>query len=357
MADKIKVLVIHSSFCIGGAENMVYELAKSFNKSEVDCLVISCCSRLGTSLEKKVDDAHINVYYGHCEGRITLRKIIDIYKHIALFKPDIIHAHMGGVFYSLPYVITHKVKLVVTAHTTPKEAFNERTTTVLRFLAKRNKVIMTAVSEENKRLMADYYDIDEDKIEYVNNGVDLSRYYRKDHQLLTFINVGRMDTNKNQQLIIKLFHRLDKHGDMRLILCGDGPERAKLEIMVEQLGIKERVMFTGNVGNVQDYLAEADIYMQTSHREGLPLSTIEATATKLPIISTNVGGMKNIVKDNGFLVADNDVNGLYDAMKILSRDADLRAQMGESSYQIAQLFSAEAMAAKYTIIYKKNIAL
>lgn len=355
MANKIRVLIIHSSFCIGGAENMVYELARSFDKKEVESMVISCCSRLGTSLEKKVDDAHINVYYGHCEGRITPAKIYDIYKHISAFKPDIIHAHMGGVFYSLPYILTHQTKLIVTAHSTPKEAFNARTTKVLVYLAKRNKVILTAVSEENKNLMANYYSIDKDKIECVNNGVDLTRYYQKEHSQLTFINVGRMDVNKNQQLIIKLFHKLDIEAKMRLVLCGDGPERIKLEKMADDLGIRQRVLFTGNVGNVQDYLAEGDIYIQTSHREGLPLSTIEAAATKLPIISTDVGGMKNIVKENGFLVADNDEEGLYEAMKKLSKDATLRACMGEQSFLIANSFSSESMSAKYTIIYKKNI--
>lgn len=350
---KIRVVVILSSFCVGGAENMVYELTKSFDKNEVECIVISCCSREGSILEKKVDDAKINVYYGNCQGNITILKLVDIYKHISSFKPDIIHAHMGGVIYSLPYVLTHNIKLVVTAHTTPKEAFNNRTTNILKFLAKRNKVILTAVSEENKRLMADYYGIDRDKVEYVNNGVDLTRYYRKNHTRLTFVNVGRMDKNKNQQLIINLFNRLDVARCMDLILCGDGPERPVLEKMVETLGLKERVTFTGNVGNVQDYLAVSDIYIQTSHREGLPLSTIEAIATKLPVISTNVGGMKNIVKDNGFLINDGDEEGLFNAMKSLSTDTSLREKMGEKSYEIANLFSAESMSAKYTSIYKK----
>lgn len=350
---KIRAVVILSSFCVGGAENMVYELTKSFDKNEVECMVISCCSREGSILEKKVDDAKINVYYGNCQGNITILKLVDIYKHISSFKPDIIHAHMGGVIYSLPYVLTHNIKLVVTAHTTPKEAFNNRTTNILKFLAKRNKVILTAVSEENKRLMADYYGIDRDKVEYVNNGVDLTRYYRKSHTRLTFVNVGRMDKNKNQQLIINLFNRLDVARCMDLILCGDGPERPVLEKMVETLGLKERVTFTGNVGNVQDYLAVSDIYIQTSHREGLPLSTIEAIATKLPVISTNVGGMKNIVKDNGFLINDGDEEGLFNAMKSLSTDTSLREKMGEKSYEIANLFSAESMSAKYTSIYKK----
>lgn len=350
---KIKIVVILSSFNIGGAENMVYELTRSFDKNEVDCMVISCCSRQGTILEKKVDDAKINVYYGHCQGKITILKIVDIYRQISIFKPDIIHAHMGGVFYSLPYVLTHNIKLVVTAHTTPKEAFNNRTTNILKFLAKRNKVILTAVSEENKRLMADYYGIDRDKVEYVNNGVDLSRYYRKNHPKITFINVGRMDKNKNQQLIIKLYNRLDASRCMKLILCGDGPERAILEKMVKKLGLKECVTFTGNVGNVQDYLAVSDIYIQTSHREGLPLSTIEAIATKLPVISTDVGGMKNIVKDNGFLLKDGDDEGLFNAMKSLSTDGLLREEMGKKSFEIANLFSAKSMSAKYTSIYRK----
>lgn len=352
---KTRVVVILSSFCIGGAENMVYELVKSFNRSDVECLVISCCSRLGTSLEKKVDDAGLNVKYGHCEGRITPGKMLNIYRWISAFKPDIIHAHMGGVFYSLPYILSHNIRMVVTAHTTPKEAFNKRITYILKKLAKRDKAIMVAVSEENKRLMSDYYGLSVDRIEYVNNGVDLSRYYRKEHKKLTFINVGRLDKNKNQRLIIELFNKLDENKEMRLLLCGDGPERGSLEQYVRENELIERVCFTGNVGNVQDYLAESDIYIQTSHREGLPLSTIEATATQLPIISTDVGGMKNIVINNGFLVDDNDDEALFDAMYKLSHDRELREVMGEASLKIAQSFSAKSMANKYITIYKRNI--
>ena len=65
--------------------------------------------------------------------------------------------------------------------------------------------------------------------------------------------------------------------------------------------------------------------------------------------------MKNIVKENGFLVADYDEDGLYEAMKILSKDSTLRARMGEQSFLIANSFSSELMSAKYTIIYKKNL--
>lgn len=80
-------------------------------------------------------------------------------------------------------------------------------------------------------------------------------------------------------------------------------------------GLYKVVTMPGNVSNVEDYYALADVYVQASHREALPLTTLEAMAAGLPIISTDVGGMKDIFKDNGILISDNDDTALLCAMK------------------------------------------
>lgn len=351
---KIKVINILGPIVVGGCENMVYELGKALDPQKVDNMVISIGSRTGNPLEKKIDDAGIDIVYSECKGTVTLSKLLKVYKIMKSFKPDVLHAHMSGVVYSLPWLLTHRCKMVVTAHTTPNLAFNPRVTKILKILARLGKVVMVGVSEENANLMRSYYQLSDDQVKWVNNGIDVSRYYKKDHSNITFVHIGRLDENKNQQLIINCFAKVyELHPDARLILCGDGPTREKLEDMVQAVGLHEVVQFTGNVSNVQDYLAISDIYLQSSHREGLPLSVVEAMASALPVISTNVGGMKNIVKDNGFLIEDNNEKSYMDAMIKLYENVNLRNSMGLRSREMTSSFSSASMADSYTKIYTK----
>ncbi len=354
--DKTKVVIIHNAFLIGGAENMVFELAKNLDKEKVDASIITLRSRCGSALEKKVDDLKLKNEYAECSGRVTPKKLLKVYRMIKREKPDIIHAHMAGAAYGMPWILTHKTKMVITPHTSPEKAFNKRTTAFIKALIRCKKVVVTAVSEENRLLLQKAYGLKDDQVKFVNNGVDLSRFYKKSHEGVTFINVGRQDENKNQKLILKLFARLcEERNDINLILCGDGVCHESLIEFAKELNIADKVEFTGNVADTENYLCRADIYLQSSHREGLPLSIIEAMAASLPIISTDVGGISDIVKDNGILVKDNDEDAYFKAMCMLLEDKALREKMGGLSKSYTADFSSEKMAEKYTEIFKQNV--
>ena len=127
-----------------------------------------------------------------------------------------------------------------------------------------------------------------------------------------------------------------------------------LEQEISKYGLENVVIMPGNVSNVEDYYALADAYVQASHREALPLTTLEAMASSLPIIATDVGGMKDIVKDNGILIPDNDDNALLCAMKKLLECEDSEVELLEkSSRKIVQDYSSNEMAMKYGEIYSE----
>ena len=89
----------------------------------------------------------------------------------------------------------------------------------------------------------------------------------------------------------------------------------------------------------------------------MPLSVLEAMSAKLPVISTNVGGMPDIIKANGILVDDNDIDALYQAMKDILSDTEKYKQMREESFLMAQKFSAAEMAKQYKGIYELRTLL
>ncbi len=350
---QLNVVIIHSAFWVGGAENMVYELAKNLTAQNVNVTVITLHSRVGSHLEEKVDAAEFRNIYVGCEGGVTPKKLLAVYKMCQEANADVVHAHMSGVVYSILWALTPKGKMIATAHTTPDKAFNKRTTAVLKLLARLNKAVIVAVSKENQKLIKEYYFLNKN-VEYINNGVDLHRFYHKEHEGVNFVNVSRQDKNKNQAVILKLFSRLHKEfPDTQLYLCGDGPEQENLIAMTKELMVEDVVHFPGSVSNVEDYLALGDIYIQASHREGLPLSTVEGMASGLPVITTDVGGMKNLIDNNGFLLKDGDEEGMYNAMVSLVQDQKKREAFGKRSVEISKDFSSESMAEKYKDLYEK----
>ena len=211
---------------------------------------------------------------------------------------------------------------------------------------------LVAVSEENKRLADQYFKL-KVPCEFVNNGVDLKRFYHKEHELFTFINVARQDDNKNQKILIEAFKKVHEiYSNTKLILVGDGPNHEMLQALCGELGVQDDVLFTGNIANAEDYYAISDVYVQTSHREALPMSILEAMAAGLPIISTNVGGIKDVVKQNGYLIDDGDDDALLETMMLLHNMTTANEnRLSDQSKILVDGFSAGKMAKKYEDIF------
>lgn len=351
---KIKILLLMNQLGIGGAENMVYNLAKKLIAMEADVQIVCCGSKLNNALESKIESV-CNVTYLNLNGRVTFQSYWTVLRELKRQKPDVIHAHLGGVVFAAPLSILLKIPLVITAHTRPDVAFSKKIVPVLKFCMKFTNCKMVAVSKENLLPLKRYFGGCEQKYAYVNNGIDLNRFYRKQHEDFTFINVARQDENKNQIAILKAFTELyGENKKIKLYLVGDGPCHNMLQQEISKLGLDKVVTMPGNVSNVEGYYALADVYVQASHREALPLTTLEAMAAGLPIISTDVGGMKDIVKDNGILIPDNDDNALLCAMKKLLECEDSEVELLEkSSRKIVQDYSSNEMAKKYGEIYSE----
>ena len=107
---------------------------------------------------------------------------------------------------------------------------------------------------------------------------------------------------------------LKKGYDARLVMLGKGEEEEKLKELACELGISDRIDYPGFVPNVEDYLADADVFLLSSDYEALPLAVLEAMAAGLPIVATDVGGVCDIVTDNGILIPAGDLDAMVQAM-------------------------------------------
>jgi glycosyltransferase involved in cell wall biosynthesis len=128
--------------------------------------------------------------------------------------------------------------------------------------------------------------------------VDKKMEVSREGKTLNLVSVGRMVEQKNySHLLHELKLLKNKNIDFQLTLIGDGPERNELEEMSSLLGIDDQVLFFGHRDDVDQLLAQADIYIQSSLWEGQCFTVVEAMAAALPVITTNVGGLSDYTVD------------------------------------------------------------
>lgn len=352
--EKIRVTVFIGSFTIGGGQRVVCETLRQLDPSQVDVTVICYEGRTHTALETAVEELLKPVYLNE-GGTITPQKARRIFSAIDRSRPDVVHVHLGGMAYAVPWALLRRRPLLITAHTKPEKAFPGKLLPFIRWGLRRGSIRVAAVSEGNQRALRDFLHAGNAPVDLVNNGIDPKRFYRKAHEHFTFINVGRQDENKNQLMLLRAFARLyAAEPEIRLILAGDGPVHHQLQEQARKLGVGQAVEFPGMVDCVEDYYAVSDVYVQSSYREALPMSILEAMAAELPIVATDVGGLRDLVKENGVLVPAGDEDGLYEAMHSLYRRKEAeRAEMGKRSASIVeQGYSSKQMAQQYLRLYR-----
>ena len=353
----MKVAIILPMFTTGGAESVVAQLATNMDRSKFDIAVISMGPRQNHFFERKIEEAGIPVYYMDKTGSKSPRAMLRLWHLLSKMKPDVVHTHLHACFYALPWVLTHRAKMVHTIHIQPDKEFNPRKRKIMRLGVKIHKIQPVTLSKVNQQVAAELYHCDPEEYPYVNNPVELQHYWHEDRGPdgdFVFINVSRMDRRKNLSLAVRAMPEvLRRIPNAKLVLVGNGETFEELHREAAELGVQDAVVFTGEQEHPEEYLARADVYVMPSQREGLPLSVLEAMAAGLPVISTNVGGMPDLVKENGVLVADDDLQALVQEMIRFARDSGLRQRCGEISRQMVKAYDAGSCARAYTEIYQE----
>ncbi len=156
--------------------------------------------------------------------------------------------------------------------------------------------------------------------------------------------------------VIEIFDRVQKVVPARLLMIGDGPDRSRAEWMAKRRGIKDRVVFLGKQDQVQTKLAIADLMLLPSELESFGLAALEAMACKVPAISTNVGGIPELIEHgkNGFLAQVGDVETMAKAAIDLLSDQEKLRKMGElARWEAQSRFCSTKIIPKYEEFYAR----
>lgn len=292
---------------------------------------------------------------------IAYRKIKEL---IEEYKPDIVHTHAAksGIIGRLAADACNVPVIVHTFHGHVFHSYFNKFTTntfihIERYLAKKSSGIV-AISESQKNELADVYKIcPKEKIEIIPLGLDLDKFTlkqdikRKDFRNLYHIAddeiaigiIGRIVPVKNHELFVAASKKLIEQTQqkVKLIIVGDGDMRESMGEQFKAAGIdyayfpedrrNATAICTSWQKDIDRVLAGVDIVALTSHNEGTPVSLIEAQAAGKPIVSTNVGGVSDIMQDCkcGFITEPNNIEEFAAALLKLVENEGLRKEFGE----------------------------
>ena len=191
------------------------------------------------------------------------------------------------------------------------------------------------------------------KLHIVHCGVDPDAYQptRGGGGRTELLFVGRLAAVKGLPVLIQAMEQLTAEGaDARLTLIGDGPDRAALEARVAAARLSDRITFAGYQGSaeVAAALSRTDVFVLPSFAEGVPVVLMEALASQVPVVTTRIAGVGELVEDgvSGLLVPPGDAASLAEAVSALVRDEGLRRRMGEAGRaKVAADYATRAEAA------------
>ena len=226
--------------------------------------------------------------------------------------------------------------------------------------------IVTSVSQSLKENTLRSFVV-KNKIEVIPNFVDLS-LYQKDvpcqrsqiapngEKIVTHI--SNMRSVKRIPDIIDIFYRIQNEEEAILLMIGDVPEREKAEQQAKDLGIYSKVKFLGKTTEIKKLLCMSDLFLLTSATESFGLVALEAMAAKVPVISSNAGGIRevNVHGVTGFLATIGDVETMANYSLKLLQNPELHQEFRNNAYERAKEFSMDTIVPKYEEVYNRALS-
>ncbi len=366
----------------GGAANATIYILREFSRLqnlEVDLITSSIdreyhLEKTGSNVnihkipvEKNKNNLH---YQSHKDLIVYAWKVYFFSrKLIRKNKYDLSHSFFSVPcgFLSLLIKWQYKTPYVVSLRGSDVPGYSERFPVIYKFLTPVIKVIwknaslVVSNSEGLKNLALKSKS--EQEIEIIYNGVDIEEFkpgldIEYPSEAFRIICVSRITGRKGIQYLIEAVSRLiSKYPQIQLQIVGEGDEKKNLVEQAKKLKLENIVEFCGLIehNKLPIYYQDADIFVLPSLNEGMSNTMLEALSSGLPIIATDTGGTRELVREgvNGFVVKMRDSDDIAQKIEKLIQNEDLRRNMAIESRKIAEKFSWKNIAGQYLAIYKK----
>lgn len=279
-----------------------------------------------------------------------LGSFLDLYYLIRRIEPDVVHTHTSkaGFLGRLAARLAGVPLIVHTIHELPENAAQSTVQKgfywLLEWIAARMAHHLVTVSEPNQKQILREFLCAPKKLTLIREGLDLEAYVprRSAAEVRQELGipvgaplvgcVGRLEPAKGHEDLLEAFRQvLAEEPEARLVVVGEGYQKADLLARVAQLGLESRVLYTGWREDMLDLLGAFDVFALASHYEGLGIAILEAMALRRPTVCTAVGGVLDVVQDGetGYLVPAREPAAMAARIVELLRDPERRAAMGE----------------------------
>lgn len=363
----MKILIIVPDLSFGGVTSVVSNLVRSLKeKFKAEIRIVTLFPKNEININD-IDVIHLNIssISDILKGLLLLKNIIKEYE------PDVVHSHtlyphLFVDFLSLFYKKNYK--LINSEHGTYNSTLKfYKRMNFFRILNPQAELV-TNVSVASCESYINSHIVKREKIKPIYNGIDTEKYYfsqsvrnkiRKnlniDEKIKVIGYVGRLSAEKNVTNLIEAISRIHLI-DFKLIIIGDGPERENLERLVSEKHLNDKVSFLGALSNAHEYYSAFDMLALSSNTEGLPTVILEAISSNCLVVSTDCGGVREMLPENyEFLAKPNCPEELSLIIaKMLKIESVLANQIKENCFhKVKNYFSIEAMCQNWWVIYNE----
>ena len=367
-SDKIKIAYVIGTLQIGGAEKQLYLLIKNLDRKKFEPFLIALRSGRMEEDFKRI----VPLYILQKKFKFDIFILFHLIKIIKKEKPQILHTFMftsntwgrlAGIFCRVPFIIASERSADLW-----KKWYHILIDKILFKFT--NKIVCN--SEEVKKIYLRKIDGKEEKFKVIYNGIEVEKYENlkvkdelknelkiKNEKII--LTGGRLSFEKNLETFLYIAKDVKKDfQEVKFIIVGEGKEKKKLLKLTEKLNLKDDVIFTGYRNDLPELIKISDIVVLISLWEGMPNLIIEGMLCKKPVICSEIGGGKEIVKDGetGFLVNPKNKQQIKEKIIFLLKKPEICKKIGEKGYcYIKEKFSLEKMVKNYEELYLKIMNL
>ncbi len=363
----------------GGAETLAYRLATDPDLASKYEFVFFCLDaqdvvHAGSMAQELIDKGYKVECLNRQPGldRDCVKRLANLFEQ---YKIDIVHAHQCTPYFysSLARWRKKNPKILLTEHGRfYPDVVSWKRRLANRFLYRRDD-ILTAVGQRVKEALQKKEGYPGKRIQVIYNGIDpdvydnlrsenendaresVRREFNIPNDAFTIIQVARLDPIKDIRTSLRTYEALKQTvPNVRLLLVGDGPERNAIERAIRQHNLQDGVIFAGARSDVSRLLKGADAFLLTSLSEGIPVTFLEAMAARLPIVTTDAGGCKEVVVNGqtGFVAPVGNPTSLAKALHLLATEPKLAARLGEAGRaRLLEMFTQRQMHEAYCQLY------